>query len=120
VLIAVLILTHFAAAAKELSSTQVKLDYGLPESASARGAPDTERLLVVCSPAARAALLTAAGVADVSSVAAASEPAQNASAETAIVCVSISGGLFKIVVPRQPAVVPVPMRLRMWTCVVNT
>ena len=106
-------------AVKEFDHTQVKLDYGLPESASARGAPDMERLLVVCSPAARDALLTAAGLANAPLGAAAREAAQDASAEASLRCISISGGLLEDRSTNPASCCPVPMQLRMWTGVVN-
>ena len=65
---------------------QVKLDYGLPGSASSQGAPAKERILIICSAAASEALLTAAGL----------SAAQVAADSASVFCVEVSGEAFAV------------------------
>jgi hypothetical protein len=70
---------------------QVKLDYGLPGSASSQGAPAKERILVVCSAAASEALLTAAGLSTMSAVTVVDPLARVAADSAPVFCIEVSG-----------------------------
>ena len=75
----------------EAHQMQVKLDYGIPGSASSQGVPELERILVVCSTAAGDALLQAAGLFAARTVSMADASAEDAADAPLVTCVEISG-----------------------------